>query len=73
MARSRLSRLDHSQAVRLPKEVAFPQRVKDVNVIRDGDSRQTTPANAIWDDFFDAPGIDPPLREQPRIEQRKVS
>ena len=47
MARSRLARPDRSQAVRLPKEVAFPQSVKDVNVIRDGDSRQTTPANAI--------------------------
>jgi hypothetical protein len=33
--------------------------------IRDGARRMVVPANAVWDDFFDAPGIDLPLREQP--------
>jgi len=71
MARTRLFKSNRSQAVRLPKEVAFPDSVKDVNVIRDGVKRVITPANAVWDDFFDAPGIDLPRREQPRIQERE--
>jgi len=29
------------------------------------------PANAVWDDFFDAPGIDLPAREQPGAQGRE--
>jgi antitoxin VapB len=71
MARTRLFKSNRSQAVRLPKEVAFPDGVTDVNVIRDGAKRVITPANAVWDDFFDAPGIDLPPREQPRTQDRE--
>jgi antitoxin VapB len=71
MARTRVFKSNRSQAVRLPKEVAFPDGVTDVNVIRDGAKRVITPANAVWDDFFDAPGIDLPPREQPRTQDRE--
>ena len=70
MARTRLFRSNRSQAVRLPKEVAFPESVKDVTIIREGARRVIIPANAVWDDFFDAPGIDLPPREQPPAEER---
>ena len=65
MTRTKLFRSNRSQAVRLPKEVAFPDDVKDVDIRREGKRRVIVPANAVWDDFFDAPGIDLPPREQP--------
>ena len=50
--------------------MAFPDDVKDVDVLRDGKRRVIVPANAVWDDFFDRPGIDLPLREQPPPQKR---
>ena len=70
MARTKLFRSNRSQAVRLPKEVAFPEGVKDVTIIREGARRVIVPANAVWDDFFDAPGIDLPPRQQPPAQER---
>jgi antitoxin VapB len=70
MTRTKLFRSNRSQAVRLPKGVAFPQGVTEVDVIRDGKRRVIAPANAVWDDFFDAPGIDLPPRDQPRTQER---
>ena len=70
MTRTKLFRSNRSQAVRLPKDVAFPENVSDVNVLREGKRRVIVPANATWDDFFDAPGIDLPPREQPAAQKR---
>ena len=70
MARTKLFRSNRSQAVRLPKEVAFPEGVKDVTIIREGARRVIVPANAVWDDFFDAPGIDLPPRQEPPAQER---
>ena len=60
-----------SQAVRLPKDVAFPDGVKDVTVLRDGKRRIIVPVEAVWDDFFDAPGVDLGPREQPATQKRE--
>jgi antitoxin VapB len=70
MTRTKLFRSNRSQAVRLPKDVAFPDDVKEVDILRDGRRRVIVPANAIWDDFFDTPGIDLPPREQPPAQKR---
>jgi antitoxin VapB len=70
MARTKLFRSNRSQAVRLPKEVAFPEGVKDVTILREGARRVIVPANVVWDDFFDAPGVDLPERDEPRAEER---
>ena len=70
MTRTKLFRSNRSQAVRLPKDVAFPEGVKEVTVLRDGRRRIIVPADTVWDDFFDAPGIDLPRREQPPIQRR---
>jgi antitoxin VapB len=70
MTRTKLFRSKRLQAVRLPKDVAFPEGVTDVNVLREGKRRVIVPANAVWDDFFDAPGIDLPPREQPTAQER---
>jgi len=63
---------NRSQAVRLPKDVAFPKGVREVSILRDGPRRVIVPANASWDDFFDAPGIDLGPREQPELQTRET-
>jgi antitoxin VapB len=70
VAHTKLFRSNRSQAVRLPKEVAFPEGVKDVTILREGARRVIVPANVVWDDFFDAPGTDLPERDEPRAEER---
>ena len=71
MTRTTLFKANRSQAVRLPKDVAFPEGVHDVVILRDGVRRVIVPANLIWDDFFDAPGIDLGPREQPPMQERE--
>ena len=41
-----------TQAVRLPKAVAFPADVKEVEIIVIGSSRLICPVGHRWDDFF---------------------
>ncbi len=65
MVRTTLFFSNRSQAVRLPKDVAFPEGVREVRILRDGARRVIAPADALWDDFFNAPGVDMPAREQP--------
>ena len=72
MARTRVFQSNRSQAVRLPKDVAFPESVKEVSVLREGNRRIIVPANAAWDDFFDSPGIELPDREQPEAQEREA-
>ena len=71
MTRTMLFQTNRSQAVRLPKDVAFPANVREVTILRDGVRRIVVPANAVWDDFFDAPGIDIGEREQPPVQSRE--
>ncbi len=70
MVRTTVFQSNRSQAVRLPKDVAFPEGVKEVRILRDGRRRVIVPANAVWDDFFDAPGIDLGARDQPPTQAR---
>jgi antitoxin VapB len=53
MARSTVFTTNRSQAVRLPKAVAFPDGVRQVEIIKVGRSRVITPVGHRWDDFFD--------------------
>lgn len=71
MAATRLFQSNRSQAVRLPKAVEFPPDVRDVVIRRVGRTRVIAPANASWDDFFDAPGVDLGERDQPVAEERE--
>jgi len=52
MARSTVFKTNRSQAVRLPKAVAFPEGVHQVEVTKMGDSRVITPVGRRWSDFF---------------------
>lgn len=47
-----LFRLNRSQAMRIPKGLAFPDDVRDVIVRRAGDSLIVTPVAKKWSDFF---------------------
>jgi antitoxin VapB len=71
MARTTLFLSNRSQAVRLPKDVAFPDGVREVTIVRDGRRRIVSPADAVWDDFFDAPGVERAPREQPQPRARE--
>ncbi|QYU66946.1 AbrB/MazE/SpoVT family DNA-binding domain-containing protein [Leptolyngbya sp. 15MV] len=71
MTRTTLFRTNRSQAVRLPKSVAFPPDVREVAVIRDGARRIIVPAGTIWDDFFAAAGVDLGERDQPAVQLRE--
>jgi antitoxin VapB len=57
MARSTVFRTNRSQAVRLPKEVALPPNVRQVEITKLGRSRIISPANGSWDAFFDGTGV----------------
>ena len=63
---------NRSQAVRLPKSVAFPDGVREVAILRDGVRRVIVPADAAWDDVFDSPGIGLDEGDQPQAERREA-
>ncbi|MEO8812916.1 MAG: type II toxin-antitoxin system VapB family antitoxin [Caulobacteraceae bacterium] len=71
MNRTTVFLTNRSQAVRLPKEVAFPAGVREVVILMDGARRVIVPADAVWDDFFDAPGIEIGERAQPPVQDRE--
>ena len=62
---------NRSQAVRLPRAVAFGAGVRDVVITQDGPRRIIAPADAAWDDFFEEPGVDLPERREPEADQRE--
>ena len=71
LARTFLFLSNRSQAVRLPKALAFADEVREVVIVPDGPRRIIAPAGTAWDDFFDAPGIDLDGREQPTMQERE--
>ena len=52
MTRSTVFTSNRSQAVRLPKAVAFPEDVHQVEIIKVGHSRVVSPVGRRWDDLF---------------------
>lgn len=74
MTQSTVFRSNRSQAVRLPKAVAFPEEVHKVEIIKLGSSRLICPVGHRWDDFFlNGPRVSADFmreREQPPAEAR---
>lgn len=64
-----------SQAVRLPKPVAFPPGVHQVDILTCGRSRVIVPKGMRWDDFFlHGPSVTDDFmveRTQPEAETRE--
>jgi antitoxin VapB len=52
MTRTKFFRSNRSEAVRLPKSLAFSDSVTEVRIVREGKRRVIVPSNAGWDDFF---------------------
>ena len=75
MARSTVFRTNRSQAVRLPKAVAFPEGVHQVEIIKLGHSRLVSPVGRRWDEFFvNGPRVSEDFmseRERVRPEERE--
>ena len=75
MTRSTVFTSNRSQAVRLPKAVAFPDEVHQVEIIRLGNSRLITPVGRRWDEFFvNGPRVSEDFmneRDQPPLQERE--
>jgi len=75
MARSTVFTTNRSQAVRLPRAVAFPEDVHQVDIIKIGHSRLISPVGKRWDDFFiDGPRASDDFmsdRDQPAVDERE--
>ncbi len=50
--RAKVFKTNRSQAIRLPKAVAFPDDVEEVVVVVSGNSRIITPAGGSWAEWF---------------------
>lgn len=62
-----------SQAVRIPKDVAFPEGVKKVDIIPMGIARLVVPTGSSWDSWFESEGVSEDFmseRDQPADQQR---
>jgi len=55
--KTKVFKSNRSQAVRLPKEVALPESVKDVTIIKMNNKRIIFPATQSWDEWFASPGV----------------
>lgn len=65
---------NRSQAVRLPKAVAFPEVIKNVEITSIGNKRVITPVGQSWDEWFDASGVSSDFmedRQQPEDQIRE--
>ena len=72
---TKIFKSNRSQAVRLPKEIAFPESVKNVEITAIGNKRIIASAGQSWDDWFDAPGVSSDFmtdRKQPKDQLRKT-
>jgi antitoxin VapB len=73
-ATTRLFHTNRTQAVRLPKAVAFPDDVDQVEVLVLGEARLIVPKGRRWSSYFkDGPFTDPDFlvdRAQPEQQRR---
>ena len=75
MERASLFKSNKSQAVRLPKPVAYPKEVKQVDIVTLGRARIITPAGESWDTWFEGEGVSEDFmveREQPATQEREA-
>lgn len=73
MQQGSVFKTNRSQAVRLPKAVAFSDAVRKVDIVVVGSSRLLSPAGQAWDSWFDSPGVSEDFmveRGQPAHQER---
>lgn len=74
MEKARIFKSNQSQAVRLPKPVALPETVKEVQIIAHGKARLIVPYGDAWSSWFEDAGVSDDFmqdREQPDPQQRE--
>jgi antitoxin VapB len=74
MEKTTVFKSNRTQAVRLPKAVAFPDDVKQVDIVAVGRARLIVPAGEAWDSWFDGPDVSADFmnqREQPDDQERE--
>ncbi len=74
MERASLFKSNRSQAVRLPKAVAYPDSVKQVDIVAIGRTRLITPSGESWDAWFAEEGVSEDFmtdRDQPPVAQER--
>jgi antitoxin VapB len=75
MPKASIFKNNQTQAVRIPKSLAFDETVKSVEIHREGNSLIITPADASWDQFFAGPKVDDDFlteRSQPAMQEREA-
>jgi antitoxin VapB len=72
LERASLFKSNKSQALRLPKAVAYPESAKQVDIVAIGRARLIAPAGESWDVWFDDMGVSDDFmtdRDQPAVGQ----
>ncbi len=72
---TKIFKSNRSQAVRLPKDIAFPESVKHVEITVIGNKRIISPVDQSWDDWFEAPRVSSDFmdrRQQPDDQIREI-
>ncbi len=57
MTQSTIFKNNKTQAVRLPKAMAFPDSVKKVTITQQGEGLLILPIKGTWEEFLSSPGI----------------
>ena len=74
-AHTKIFKSNRSQAVRLPKSVALPESIQEVDIVAIGNTRIITPGGKSWDNWFDSLGVSEDFmteREQPGDQLREA-
>jgi len=72
--RTKLFKSNKTQAMRLPRSVAFDESVTEVEIVVVGHSRIISPSELSWDQWFDGPGVSEDFmshRDQPQDQERE--
>ena len=73
MTRTKIIKSNQSQIIHLSKAVAFPENIKEVEVIVVGNTRVITPVEQSWDSWFDTAPVSYAFmkdREQPKLQDK---
>ena len=73
MTQSTVFKTNKTQAVRLPKALAFPDHVKKVNITQQGKGLLIEPIQSSWEEFMSSAGIGDDFERppQPPMQIRK--
>jgi antitoxin VapB len=52
-----LFRSNRNQAVRIPRDMEFPEGVKNLVIRKVGNARILQPKESLWLEYFDQPGV----------------